>query len=50
MASYNYFVVNFQAMQLLKFIVKVQKILARLFRPKTKNIIVTINPDHHSET
>ncbi len=41
MASYNYFIVNFQAMKLLKL---------RLFRLKLKNIIVAINPGHHSET
>ena len=38
MAFYNYFVVNLQTIKLLRLIVN------------PKNIIVTINSDHHSET
>jgi hypothetical protein len=50
MALYNYFVVDFQAMQLMKFIVRVQKILVSLFRAENKNTILSINPDHQPET
>ncbi|CCH52967.1 hypothetical protein BN8_02017 [Fibrisoma limi BUZ 3] len=42
MTSNNYVVANFQARQLLQF--------TKFSRPITKNIIVAINPDHHSVT
>lgn len=41
LASYNYLVGHFQAMQLLKL---------RLLRLKIYNIIVTVNLDHHAKT